>query len=113
MLALLAACSPKSPAPVPPPPKVEVLVVQPQRVEIFDEIIATLDGSSNTNVRSQVTGYLLRQHYKNGSAVEKGQLLFEIDPQPFPTPSSRLRPMWKTLSLNKSAPNGKNSATVN
>lgn len=109
MLALLAACSPKSP----PPPKVEVLVVQPQRIEIFDEIIATLDGSSNTNVRSQVTSYLLRQHYKNGSAIEKGQLLFVIDPQPFPTAVLKAQADVKTLSLNKSAPNGKNSATVN
>jgi membrane fusion protein (multidrug efflux system) len=30
-----------------------------------------------------VTGYLLRQDYTEGSFVQKGQLLFEIDPRPF------------------------------
>jgi len=30
-----------------------------------------------------VSGYLLRQDYREGSFVRKGQLLFEIDPRPF------------------------------
>src|SRR5271157_5179871 len=31
----------------------------------------------------QVSGYLISQNYKEGSAVSKGQALFEIDPGPF------------------------------
>ena len=37
----------------------------------------------NADVKAQVTGYLVRQDYKEGSYVSKGQLLFEIDPRPF------------------------------
>src|SRR5258705_8683459 len=37
----------------------------------------------NAEIKAQVTGYLLRQNYKEGSLVKKGQLLFEIDPRPF------------------------------
>ncbi|HEV2418889.1 MAG TPA: biotin/lipoyl-binding protein [Terriglobia bacterium] len=37
----------------------------------------------NANVKAEVTGYLLRRDYKEGSFVRKGQLLFEIDPRPF------------------------------
>jgi RND family efflux transporter MFP subunit len=37
----------------------------------------------NAELKAQVTGYLLRQDYKEGSFVKKGQLLFEIDPRPF------------------------------
>jgi len=37
----------------------------------------------NAAIRAQVTGYLLRQNYSEGSFVRKGQLLFEIDPRPF------------------------------
>jgi membrane fusion protein (multidrug efflux system) len=37
----------------------------------------------NAEVTAQVSGYLLRQAYKEGGAVKKGQLLFEIDPRPF------------------------------
>jgi membrane fusion protein (multidrug efflux system) len=52
-------------------------------VPIFGEWIGTLDGMENADVRPQVTGYLLRQGYREGSFVSKGQLLFQIDPRPF------------------------------
>src|SRR5204863_9922746 len=42
-----------------------------------------LDGFTNADVRAEVTGYLQRQGYQEGSFVKKGQLLFEIDPRPF------------------------------
>jgi membrane fusion protein (multidrug efflux system) len=42
-----------------------------------------LDGLVNAQIRPQVTGYLLRQNYKDGSFVKKGQLMFEIDPRTF------------------------------
>jgi membrane fusion protein (multidrug efflux system) len=37
----------------------------------------------NAEIRAQVSGYLLKQYYIEGSFVKKGQLLFEIDPRPF------------------------------
>src|SRR5260370_28349955 len=36
----------------------------------------------NAEIRAQVSGYLLKQDYHEGSSVRKGQLLFEIDPRP-------------------------------
>jgi membrane fusion protein (multidrug efflux system) len=70
-------------APAPVPPAVEVLQVEQKDVPIYGQWIGTLDGFVNANVKAQVTGYLLRQDYKEGSLVKKGQLLFEIDPRPF------------------------------
>ena len=64
-------------------PDVEVVQVEQRDVPIFGEWIGTLDGFTNADVRAQVTGYLLRQGYREGSFVKKGQLLFEIDPRPF------------------------------
>ena len=52
-------------------------------VPIFSEAIATLEGSTNTQIHSQVTGYLIKQAYTEGSVVKAGDLLFEIDPKPF------------------------------
>lgn len=52
-------------------------------VPIVGEWIGTLDGLVNADVRSQVTGYLLKQGYQEGAFVKKGQLLFQIDPRPF------------------------------
>ena len=65
------------------PPSVEVAKVVQKDVPVFGEWIGTLDGIENADVRPQVTGYLLRQEYKEGAFVKKGQLLFQIDPRPF------------------------------
>lgn len=66
-------------------PDPEVLVAHPvqQDVPIHNEWVATLDGYLNADIRPQVSGYLIRQNYKEGAAVRKGQVLFEIDPRPF------------------------------
>jgi len=52
-------------------------------VPIYKEWIGTTDGMVNAEIKAQVPGYLLRQDFKEGSFVNKGQLLFEIDPRPF------------------------------
>jgi membrane fusion protein (multidrug efflux system) len=66
-----------------PPPEVEVVQVVPQDVPITKEWVSTLKGLVNTDIRSQVSGYLLKQNYVNGAVVTKGSVLFEIDPRPF------------------------------
>src|SRR5688572_4373200 len=66
----------------PPPPEVEVTPVAQETVQIYSEWVATLDGSVNAQIQPQVTGYIIRQNYNEGSAVRKGQVLFEIDPRP-------------------------------
>ena len=65
------------------PSVVEVVKVEQKDVPIYAELIGTLDGLVNADVRAQVTGYLMRQGYQEGAFVRKGQLLFEIDPRPF------------------------------
>ena len=64
-------------------PEVEVLKVQQEDVPVYGEWIGTLDGLVNADVRAQVTGYLLKQGYQEGSFVRQGQLLFQIDARPF------------------------------
>jgi membrane fusion protein, multidrug efflux system len=75
-------CSKEKPAP-PPPPTVEVTTVVVQDVPIYKEWIGALDGNVNAVIRPQVTGYLVRQNYREGELVKKGQVLFEIDPRTF------------------------------
>jgi RND family efflux transporter MFP subunit len=66
-------------------PAPEVLVAQPlqQDVPVHHEWVATLDGYVNAEIHPQVSGYIITQNYKEGAAVRKGQVLFEIDPRPF------------------------------
>lgn len=65
------------------PLDVEVVPVKQEDVPLYSEWIGTTEGLVNADIKAQVTGYLLRQDYKEGSFVKKGQLLFEIDPRPF------------------------------
>jgi len=52
-------------------------------VNIYGEWVATLDGYVNAQIQPQVTGYLIKQDYREGSLVHKNDVLFEIDPRPF------------------------------
>jgi len=83
-LLVAAGCSKATPAgETAAPPVVVVTPVEQKDVPVYAEWIGTLDGMVNAAIRAQVTGYLLRQEYREGSFVRKGQLLFEIDPRPF------------------------------
>jgi len=81
-LLLLAACGNKG-ASTPPPPVVEVAAVVQQDTPIYGEWVATLDGFVNAQIQPRVSGYIIRQAYREGSIVLKGDVLFEIDPRPF------------------------------
>lgn len=67
----------------PSTPEVEVAQVQQEDTPIYGEWIGTFDGLVNADVRAQVTGYLMKQAYREGAYVKQGQLLFQIDPRPF------------------------------
>ncbi len=69
-------------ATTPPAPEVRIAPVVQQDVPVYSEWVATLDGYVNAQIRPQVSGYIVKQDYKEGSLVHKGQVLFEIDPRP-------------------------------
>jgi len=81
-IAILAGCKPASIDSL-TPPTVKVATVTRGDPMIYQEWIGTLDGLVNAQIRAQVTGYLLTQHYHEGDRVSKGDLLFEIDARPF------------------------------
>ena len=64
-------------------PQVGVAAVETRDVPMYGEWVATLDGYVNAEIRPQVSGYIIKQDYTEGSLVRKGQVLFEIDPRPF------------------------------
>src|SRR6201996_9748793 len=82
--ATLSGCGKKA-APAGPPPAmpVSVVKVEPTEVPITGEWVGTLDGYVNAQIQPQANGYLIRQNYREGAEVQKGQILFEIDPRPF------------------------------
>ena len=84
--AFVAGCdSQKVSAKSAPHSAMPVSVVKAARtdVPVTGEWVGTLDGYVNAQIQPQANGYLIRQDYREGAQVEKGQVLFEIDPRPF------------------------------
>ncbi len=81
LIGLAAGC--KRGAPAPSPPTVEVVEVAQADVPIYREWVGTLESEVNAAISAQVSGYLLRREYKEGTLVTNGQMLFQIDPAPF------------------------------
>ena len=82
-LLMLGGCSSSKAAPATPPAVVEVATVVQQDTPIYSEWVAVLDGYVNAQIQPRVSGYVIRQNYKEGSVVRRGDVLFEIDPRPF------------------------------
>lgn len=70
-------------AQTPPVPEVDVVTVTQKDVPVYSEWVGTTEGLVNAKIRAQVTGYLSKQNYEEGTSVKKGDLLFEIDPRTF------------------------------
>jgi RND family efflux transporter MFP subunit len=70
----------KSAGPVaPPPPHVVVAAVIQKDVPVYSEWVGTTEGFVNAQIYPKISGYLLKQNYKDGDHVKPGQLLFQID----------------------------------
>jgi membrane fusion protein (multidrug efflux system) len=81
---LFSACSkPSTNAVLDKPQEVLVMEVAQQDVPVVREWIGSLDGSVNADIRARVSGHLISKDYKEGAVVQKGDLLFEIDPSTY------------------------------
>jgi multidrug efflux system membrane fusion protein len=80
----LAGCSePKAQAAPPPPPAVSVAAAIEREVVSTDEFPGRIEAVESVAVRARVSGYLQSVHFKPGSKVRRGDLLFVIDPRAF------------------------------
>ena len=81
---LLTSCAKKQGGPqVVAPMPVTVATVEQRDVSLYGDWVATLDGFVNAQIQPQVSGYMIKQAYREGSVVQSGEVLFEIDPRPF------------------------------
>lgn len=64
-------------------PEVPVIIVQPQTIPITFEAVGQSEGSREVEVRSRVSGILLKRFYTEGNWVKQGTRLFKIDAAPY------------------------------
>ncbi len=80
---LLAGCgSSQNQAHQLPPAPVEVMIAASQPVPLLREATGRLSAFRSADVRARVSGVLLERTYNEGTHVDKGQVLFKIDPAP-------------------------------
>jgi membrane fusion protein (multidrug efflux system) len=75
------ACSSQEEKPAPPPPGVTVTPVVQKDVDITQEWVGTMLGNIDADIRPKVEGFLLSQDYSEGTYVNKGQPMFQLDPR--------------------------------
>ncbi|WP_288400464.1 efflux RND transporter periplasmic adaptor subunit [uncultured Acinetobacter sp.] len=78
-------------ASAPPAATVDVASVVTQTITDWQEYSGRLEAIDQVDVRPQVSGKLIAVHFKDGSLVNKGDLLFTIDPRPFEAELNRAK----------------------
>ena len=66
----------------PPPPEVTVVAAHEESLPETKELVGRLAPTRVAQVRARVTGIVLKRAYTEGTDVEQGQQLFQIDPKP-------------------------------
>ncbi len=66
-----------------PPQNISVYKVVSKTVPIYEVFVGQVYGEKDIPIRARVEGYLEEIHFKEGSSIKKGDLLYVIDPDPF------------------------------
>ena len=80
LLLLLAACGEEEQGFMPPPAAVSVEVVDTTTVDEAVELAGTVQPYRRVEVRSPVAGVITARSFREGAEVQRGQVLYEIDP---------------------------------
>ena len=82
LLAVFSCSKKEEPAP-PPPPDVTVYQTEAQEVPIYQEFVGQILGFKDIAIRARVEGFLEGIHFKEGSEIKEGTLLYTLESQPF------------------------------
>lgn len=81
---LLVSCDRQQKSQAPPPvPEVATVTVQPQQIVLTTELPGRTAAYRIAEVRPQANGLILKRLFTEGSDVQAGQVLYEIDPSHF------------------------------
>jgi RND family efflux transporter MFP subunit len=85
IIALLAAGLPGLSSAQDGPPALSVTVAPPlaKRIKAWDEYSGRFEAVARVEVRPRVSGFVEEVHFKDGSLVKAGDLLFTLDKRPF------------------------------
>ena len=100
----LSACGQKEVTRKPPAPAVSVYQLESQKVGSYREFVARTEAFKEASLRARVEGELLEKNFKEGTVVDKGQVLLKIDPTAYNTAlASAKAALNSTLSAEDNA----------
>ena len=82
LVAPLSGCADTPPPPTPPPLEVTVVEVEPHDTPVVSTFVGKTQSSRRVEIRARIDGFLEKRAYDEGSMVEDGQVLFEMDRKP-------------------------------
>lgn len=115
---VVSGCKPtaQGPAGAPQVGVPEVTVAKPiaRRLTDWDEFTGRLIARDKVEVRARVSGYLTKVHFKEGTEVKEGDLLFTIDPRPYEAIVQRAEAVLAQAKTNADLANieAKNATTL-
>src|SRR5271166_3059158 len=80
---VLSSCNKQPPPPAPPPPPVTIAKPVQKDIVEWDVYTGRTDAVESVNITPRVSGYIDNITFKAGDLVNKGDLLFVIDPRPY------------------------------
>jgi RND family efflux transporter MFP subunit len=85
VLLAITSCKPRGTPAAAPPTPTNVTLARPIEKHLieWDEFVGRLASPKTVELRARVSGYLDKVHFKEGSEVKEGELLFTIDPRPY------------------------------
>ncbi len=72
-----------SPGGAPPPPEVIVQTIQRGNIDLFQDLPGRTQAFKVAEIRPQVSGIIITRLFEEGSDIEEGQQLYQIDPAPY------------------------------
>ncbi len=82
-LLVLVACDKKTDSKSDAVPVVSTSIIKAQTIPINLEFPGSLEAVTSVELLARVEGFLISRNFDEGSTVQKGELLYQIDPKPF------------------------------
>ena len=72
-----------APEAAPPAPPAQVMILQPEKVALWKNFTGRLQAVDYVEIRPEVSGRIVEVRFRDGQLVNKGDVLFVIDPAPY------------------------------
>jgi membrane fusion protein (multidrug efflux system) len=82
-LVFVACSEQKAEKAPPPPPEISIVEIGAQDVPLYQEFVGEVSGLKDIAIRARVEGFLEGVHFQEGAEIQKGDLLYTLESQPF------------------------------